>query len=177
MHFFYNSLLKAADFGHSYDRAILTCKSRVGKICDVWNPQAFGGIELSRSRRRAWETEEGKGERNKKEHVVPIHGCPWYITVCVVGEVPTVRVRNNVNQQGWETMWTSKHLLTPATNPILCLSFFFSLSLSFVLCFFLRLPSSIIVIPRVRDGQRSRPHVSTRVAILCRTRRGYNLGL
>lgn len=42
-------------------------------------------LSVALSRVEAEEEREKEREGEKKEHVVPIHGCPWYTTVCAVG--------------------------------------------------------------------------------------------
>lgn len=110
--------------------------------------------------------------------MVPIHGCLWYTTtVCVIvgrvdskwklkekktgGERKRDRDRSNVVGIG-------RYPRKAGEGEKQC-----------ALAGLPSLPNEVhyYVIPLVQDGQRSRPHVGTRVEILRRTCRGYNPGL
>lgn len=126
-----------------------------------------------------YEKEERKGKGKKEWHVVPIHGCLWYTTtICVVGgrvgggwKPKEEKQSERERERDWECSGNvgvgryprkagegekQRELAGLPPSPSENREVYY------------------YVILQIRDGQRSRPHVGTRVEILCRTCRGYN---
>ena len=101
--------------------------------------------------------------------MVPIHGCLWYTTtICVI--VGRVDSRWKLKEKNRGRKKDREH------SSIVDVGRYPRKAGEDELAGLPPSPNEVhyYVIPRVRDGQRSRPHVGTRVEILHRTCRGYN---